>query len=85
MRVTLWLTVMNVFWVSEGKPEEELNPEKENDYSETNTIFCGAVVKVLAATLQDTYIRYKTAKEMWDILNTAYGGSNTGIELYIIE
>jgi hypothetical protein len=70
---------MNVFWVSEGKPE------KENDYSETNTIFCGVVVEVLAATLQDTYIRYKTAKEMWDILNTAYGGSNTGIELYIIE
>jgi hypothetical protein len=24
MRVTLWLTVMNVFWVSEGKPEGDL-------------------------------------------------------------
>jgi hypothetical protein len=70
MRVTLWLTVMNVFWVSEGKPEGELSPEKEKEYSKANTIFCGAMVRVLTETLQDTYLRYKTAKEMWDTLNT---------------
>jgi hypothetical protein len=37
---------MNVFWVSEGKPEEELSPEKEKEYSEANTIFwekCGYI------------------------------------------
>jgi hypothetical protein len=85
MRVTLWLTVMNVFCVSEGKPEGELSPEKEKEYSEANTIFCGAVVGVLAKTLQDTYLRYKTAKEMCDTLNTEYGGSDVGTELYIIE
>jgi hypothetical protein len=50
MRVTLWVTAMNVFWVSEGKPEGELTPEKEKEYSEVNTIFCGAVVGVLAET-----------------------------------
>jgi hypothetical protein len=76
---------MNVFWVSEGKPEGELSPEKEKEYSEANTIFCGAVVGVLAKTLQDTYLRYKTAKEMCDTLNTEYGGSDVGTELYIIE
>jgi hypothetical protein len=54
-------------------------------YSEANTIFCGAVVGVLVETLQDTYLCYKTAKEMWDTLNTKYGGSNAGTELYIIE
>jgi hypothetical protein len=43
MRVILWLTVMNVFWVSEGKLEGELTPEKEKAYSEANTIFCGAM------------------------------------------
>jgi hypothetical protein len=85
MRVTLWLTAMNVFWVSEGKPEGELSPEKEKEYSEAITIFCGAVVGVLAETLQDTYLRYKTAKEMWDTLNTEYGGSDVDTELYIIE
>jgi hypothetical protein len=30
---------MNVFWVSEDKPEGELTPEKEKAYSEANTIF----------------------------------------------
>jgi hypothetical protein len=43
------------------------------------------MVEVLTETLQDTYICYKTAKEMWDTLNTEYGGSDGGTELYIIE
>jgi hypothetical protein len=51
MRVTLWLTAMNVFWVSEGKPEGELSLEKKKEYSEANTIFCGVVVEVLVETL----------------------------------
>jgi hypothetical protein len=42
---------MNVFWVSEGKFVGELTPEKEKKYSEANTIFCGAIVRVLAETL----------------------------------
>jgi hypothetical protein len=85
MRVTLWLTAMNVFWVSEDKPKGELTPEKEKEYSKANTIFCGPVVGVLAEALQDMYLYYKTAKEMWDTLNTEYGGSDAGTELYIIE
>jgi hypothetical protein len=70
---------------SEGKPEGELTPGKEKAYSEANTIFCGAVVGVLIETLQDMYLCYKIAKEMWDALNTEYGGSDAGTELYIIE
>jgi hypothetical protein len=35
--------------------------------------------------LQDMYIRYKTAKWMWDTLNTEYGGLDAGTELYIIK
>jgi hypothetical protein len=57
MRVILWLTAMNMFWISKGKPEGELIPEKEKEYSKANTIFCGAVVGVLTETLQDTYLR----------------------------
>jgi hypothetical protein len=51
MRVTLWLTGMNMFWVSKGKPKGELSPKKEKEYLEANTIVCGAVVGVLAETL----------------------------------
>jgi hypothetical protein len=51
MNVTLWLTSMNMFWVSDGKSEGELTPKKEKSYSEVNTIFCGVVVGVLVETL----------------------------------
>jgi hypothetical protein len=71
--------------VSEGKPKGELSPEKEKEYSEANTIFCGAVVGVLAEALKDTYLRYKTVKEMWDTLNTEYGCSDADTKLCIIE
>jgi hypothetical protein len=71
--------------VSEGKPKGELSPEKEKEYSKSNTIFYGAVVGVLLETLQDTYLCYKTTKEVWDTLNTEYGGSDAGTKLYIIE
>jgi hypothetical protein len=74
-----------MFYVFEGKPEGELSPDKEKEYSEVNTNFCGVVVKVLTETLQDIYLRYKTIKEMWDTINTEYGGSDTCTELYIIE
>jgi hypothetical protein len=57
----------------------------EKAYSEANTIFYGVVVGVLVETLKDTCIRYKTAKEMCDTLNTEYGGSDADTELYIIE
>jgi hypothetical protein len=31
------------------------------------------------------YLRNKIGKELWDALNNNYGGSEAGIELYIIE
>jgi hypothetical protein len=56
MRATLWLTAMNVLWVSKGKPKGERIPEKEKEYSEANTIFCGAVVGVLAETARYVHL-----------------------------
>jgi hypothetical protein len=51
MKIILWLTIMNVFWVSEGKPKNDLTPKKENAYLEANIIFYGVVVGVLVETL----------------------------------
>jgi hypothetical protein len=51
---------------------------------EVNTIFYGVVVGVFVEHLQDTYLHYKTAEEKWDTLNTEYGDSDAGTELYII-
>jgi hypothetical protein len=41
------LTTMNMLCVSKGKPEGEFTSEKEKEYSEADTIFCGVVVGVL--------------------------------------
>jgi hypothetical protein len=40
-RVILWLSAMNVLWVSKGKPEGPLTPEQEKAFTEANTLFCG--------------------------------------------
>jgi hypothetical protein len=84
-RVTLWLTAMGVFWISNGKPEGQLTDEHEKDYEEANTLFVGVVIGALAGHLQDVYLHNKTGKELWDALNNNYGGSDAGTELYIIE
>jgi hypothetical protein len=68
-----------------GKYMHFMTTNKEKEYSKANTIFCGEVFRVLVETLQDMYLCYKTAKEMWDTLNTEYGGSDVGTELHIIE
>jgi hypothetical protein len=84
-RVTLWLIAMGMFCVSNVKPEGQLTTEQEKAYEEANTLFVGAVIGVVADHLQDVYLRYKTSKDMWDVLNNDYGGSDAGIELYIID
>jgi hypothetical protein len=84
-RVTLWLNVMGVFWVSNGKPEGQLTAQHEKAYEEANIIFVGAVIGALAVSLQDVYLRNKIGKDLWDAVNNDYGGSYAGTELYIIE
>jgi hypothetical protein len=85
VKVMLWLTGMNVFWVSEGKPAGQLIAEQEKAYGEVNTIFVGAMIGVHADLLQDMYLYHNTGKDIWDVLNADYRGSNAGTELYIIE
>ena len=85
VKATLWLNAMNVFWVSNGKPEGTLTPDQEKEFAAATTLFVGAVISVIADHLQDVYINFKDAKELWDELATNYGGSDAGTELYIIE
>jgi hypothetical protein len=42
VKATLWLTAMNVFHVSKGRPEGPLTPEQEKEYDHANTIFFGS-------------------------------------------
>jgi hypothetical protein len=69
VKATLCLTNINVFWVSEGKPEGQHTTEQEKAYGEANIIFVGVVIGVLADHLQYVYLCHKTEKDIWDALN----------------
>jgi hypothetical protein len=85
VKTTLWLTTMNVFHVSKGKPEGGLTPEEEKKYDQTNTIFTGAVLSVLVDRLVDANMQHTDGKELWDAVTTKYGASDAGSDLYIME
>jgi hypothetical protein len=82
VKVTLWLQAMNVFWVSNGKPEGNLTAEQQKAFTDANTIFVGCV---LADRLCDVYMHITDAKELWDTLNAKFGASDAGSELYVME
>jgi hypothetical protein len=85
VKATLWLTAMNVFHVSKGKPEGALTPEQEKEYDHANTIFTGAGLRALVDHLVDANIQHTDVKELWDALTTKYGASYAGSDLYIME
>jgi hypothetical protein len=85
VKATLWLTAMNVFHVSKGKSEGAMTPEQEKGYDHANTIFTGAALNALVDRLVDANIQHTDGKEMWDALNTKYGASDAGSDLYIME
>jgi hypothetical protein len=62
VKATLWLTAMNVFHVSKGKPECALTPEQEKEYDHANTIFTGAVLSALVDRLVDANIQHTEGK-----------------------
>jgi hypothetical protein len=85
VRVTLWPIAMGVFWLSNGKPEGQLTTKHEKAYEEAKTLFVGVVIGALVDYLQDVYLYNKTSKDLSNALNNAYGGSDAGTKLYIIE
>jgi hypothetical protein len=85
VKATLWLTAMNVFHVSKGKPEGTLTPEQEKEYDHANTIFTEAVLSAYVDRLVDANIQHTDGKEIWDALTTKYGASDAGSDLYIME
>jgi hypothetical protein len=84
-RVTLWLPILDVFWVYNVKPEGQLTIEHEKTYEEANTHFVGVVIGALVDHMQDVYLHNKAGNELWDALNNNYNGLDAGTKLYIIE
>jgi hypothetical protein len=80
----LWLTAMNIIHVANGKPEQ-FTPEEEQAFMAANNLFRGVVISVLAENLVDFYLTATSGKELWDALETKYGVSDAGSELYVME
>jgi hypothetical protein len=83
-RMILWLTVINIIHVTNGKPKQ-FTPEEEQAFMAADNLFRGAVISVLAENLVDFYLTTTSGKELWDALETKYNVSDAGSELYVME
>jgi hypothetical protein len=79
---TLWLTAMNMMYVTTGKAPEGVSEEK---FNADDNLFRGAIISVLVDKLVDTYLQRKTGKDIWESLEAQYGASDAGGELYVME
>ena len=75
---------MRLMHVKEGKPDQ-FTPEEENAFDDSDNLFRGCVISVLAENLVDSYIRLPTGRDLWDALEAQYGVSDAGSELYTME
>jgi hypothetical protein len=85
VKVTDWLTAVEVFWVKDGLPEGDISNEDRSKFQKANDIFVGAMCNVFSDHLFDSMMHIRDAKAMWDHLNNTYGASDAGNELYIME
>jgi hypothetical protein len=75
---------MNIIHVMKRKPEQ-LTSEEEQAFTVANNLFRGTVISVFAENLVDFYLTATSGKELWDVLETKYGVSDTRSELYVME
>ena len=83
-KTTLWLTAMNVFWVT-GVSTGTIAPEREKAFKEATVVFLGAVLSVIGDKLVDAYLHVHVAKDLWEALESKFGAADAGSEMYIIE
>jgi hypothetical protein len=83
-RMILWFTAMNIIHVAKLKLEQ-FTPEEEQAFTTVDNLFRSVVISVLAENLVDVYLTTASGKELWDALETKYGVSDVGSELYVIK
>jgi hypothetical protein len=54
VKVTDWLTAMEVFWVKDGLREGDISDEDQSKFQKVNDIFVGVVRNVLSVRLFDS-------------------------------
>ena len=85
-KTILWLTAMNVFWVAGVTPPTgTIAPEQEKAFREATVVFVGAVLSVIGDKLVDAYLHMRVAKDLWEALESKFGATDAGSEMYTIE
>jgi len=85
IKATLWLTALKIFWVTDGKPQGTISDEDQKKFEEANSALRGCILSVLTDRMCDVYLHITDGKELWDALNTKFGATDAGSELYIME
>ena len=74
-----------LFWAGRVSPTEMIAPKQEKTFTEATTIFVGAVISVIGDKLVDAYLHMRVAKNLWDALESKFGATDAGSELYTRE
>jgi hypothetical protein len=76
---------MHCYFVVEPRSVGPHTPDEERVFQDADTTLKGAIISVLANSKVDAYVTMSTGKEMWDALESKYGVSDAGSELYVME
>jgi hypothetical protein len=63
-KAKIWLTTMKVFQISKGKPEGTMSEDDQKKFEESNTVFVGCILSILADRLCDVFMHIKNGKEL---------------------
>lgn len=85
LKAMLWLQILKVFWMTDGKPEGDLSEEAQKNFQDVNVAIRGCILSVLSDRLCDVYMHIEDGKEPWDALDAKFGATDAGSELYTME
>jgi hypothetical protein len=74
-----------MFWVASVTPIGTIAPEQEKAFREATVVFIGVVLSVIGDKLVDAYLHVRVAKDLWEALESIFGATDAGSEMYIME
>nr|ABA98004.1 retrotransposon protein, putative, Ty1-copia subclass [Oryza sativa Japonica Group] len=77
---------MQCFYISRKKRSElPLSPEEEARFEDSDCLFRGTLISILADNIVDVYMHMPSGKVMWNAFEAKFGVSDTSSELYVME
>ncbi|KAK1608656.1 hypothetical protein QYE76_032329 [Lolium multiflorum] len=67
------------------RPEGPLSAEEQEKFEKVEAMFKAAMFNILGDNIVDPYMAFDHGKDAWDALESKFGVSDAGTELYIME